>query len=106
MRARFSPGAPDAHKLAILAAAGHHRNNPRLLRSGCAGTCQCLHPETNRPGKRDSPYPLQNASTRAMRTGAAKQGIAEFLSLWAGQGVARARVMPAGELVSRLVAEM
>jgi nitronate monooxygenase len=49
------------------------------------------------------PYPLQNALTRAMRTAAAKQGLADYLSLWAGQGLARARAMPAGELVSRLV---
>ncbi len=52
------------------------------------------------------PYPLQNALTRAMRTAAAKRGDAGFLSLWAGRGVARARVIPAGELVRRLVEEM
>ena len=52
------------------------------------------------------PYPLQNALTRAMRTAAAKQGDAGYLSLWAGQGVARARALPAGELVRRLVAEL
>ena len=52
------------------------------------------------------PYPLQNALTRAMRAAAAQQGNPEFLSLWAGQGVARARPMPAGDLVSELVAEL
>jgi nitronate monooxygenase len=52
------------------------------------------------------PYPLQNMLTRAMRTAAAKQGDAGYLSLWAGQGVARARAMPAGELVRRLVEEL
>jgi nitronate monooxygenase len=52
------------------------------------------------------PYPLQNALTRAMRTAAAQRGEAGFLSLWAGQGVARARAMPAGELVGCLVEEM
>ena len=31
-----------------------------------------------------------NALTRPLRTAAAKQGRAEFLSLWAGQGVLRA----------------
>lgn len=51
------------------------------------------------------PYPLQNALTRSMRTAAAKRGEADFLSLWAGQGVARARVLPAAELVKQLVAE-
>ena len=52
------------------------------------------------------PYPLQNMLTRAMRTTAAKQGDAGYLSLWAGQGVARARALPAGELVLRLVEEI
>jgi nitronate monooxygenase len=52
------------------------------------------------------PYPLQNMLTRAMRTAAAKQGDAGYLSLWAGQGVARARAMPAGELVRRLAEEL
>jgi nitronate monooxygenase len=49
------------------------------------------------------PYSLQNMLTRAMRTAAAKHGDAGYLSLWAGQGVARARAMPAGELVVQLV---
>jgi nitronate monooxygenase len=51
------------------------------------------------------PYPLQNALTRPMRAAAAAQGNAEFLSLWAGQGVARSRQMPAGELAAKLVEE-
>jgi nitronate monooxygenase len=52
------------------------------------------------------PYPFQNALTRPMRTAAAQQGVADYLSLWAGQGVARARVMPAADLVARLIEEM
>jgi nitronate monooxygenase len=51
------------------------------------------------------PYPLQNFLTRPMRAAAAAQGNSEFLSLWAGQGVARTRQMPAGELVAILVEE-
>jgi nitronate monooxygenase len=49
------------------------------------------------------PYPLQNALTRQMRTAAAQQGLADYLSLWAGQGVARACSMPAGDIVARLL---
>jgi nitronate monooxygenase len=52
------------------------------------------------------PYPLQNALTRTMRTGAARAGEAGYLSLWAGQGVARARALPAAQLVQQLVAEL
>jgi nitronate monooxygenase len=39
-----------------------------------------------------------------MRTAAAGAGDARLLSLWAGQGVARARALPAGELVRSLAA--
>jgi nitronate monooxygenase len=52
------------------------------------------------------PFPMQNALTRPMRNAAARQSGAGFLSLFAGQGVTRARAMPAAELVARLVAEM
>jgi nitronate monooxygenase len=52
------------------------------------------------------PFPLQNTLTRAMRTAAAKQGKSDYLSLWAGTGVARIRSMPAAELVQRLVEEI
>jgi nitronate monooxygenase len=52
------------------------------------------------------PYPLQNALTRPMRTAAAKIGNSGFLSLWAGQGVARCRAMTAVDLVRQLIIEM
>jgi nitronate monooxygenase len=51
------------------------------------------------------PFPSQNAVTRPLRTAAAKQGRAEFLSLWAGQGVRLARRQSAAELVTRLAHE-
>lgn len=49
------------------------------------------------------PFPLQNALTRPLRTAAAQQGRAEFLSLWAGQGLRLARRGPAAELVAALL---
>jgi NAD(P)H-dependent flavin oxidoreductase YrpB (nitropropane dioxygenase family) len=52
------------------------------------------------------PYPLQNALTRLLRSAAGKAGRAEFLSLWAGQGVRLARQLPAGALVARIAAEL
>ena len=51
------------------------------------------------------PFRQQNDLTRAMRNEAGRQGIADFMSLWAGQGVARSRAMPAAELVKTLVEE-
>lgn len=52
------------------------------------------------------PFPLQNSLTRPMRAAAARRGEAGFLNLWAGQGVTRARSLPARELVLALVEEM
>ena len=52
------------------------------------------------------PFRQQNDLTRPMRGEAGKQGNANYLSLWAGRGVARARQMPAAELVKTLVAEI
>ena len=52
------------------------------------------------------PFRQQNDLTRPMRNAAGVQGAAGYMSLWAGQGVARSRAMPAGELVARLLEEM
>jgi len=49
------------------------------------------------------PFPMQNTLTRAMRAAASKAGEAGYLSLWAGQGVAKSRSMPAADLVRGLV---
>ncbi len=98
--------APEAHKQAILAA----RRDTTVITRAFSG-----RPARGLPnafiamlqGKENAilPYPLQNALTRAMRAASGTQGRSEFLSLWAGTGVARARALPAGELVGRLVEE-
>ncbi|RXZ45322.1 NAD(P)H-dependent flavin oxidoreductase [Crenobacter cavernae] len=50
-------------------------------------------------------YPVMNALTGPMRAAAAEQGRADLLSLWAGQGAAKSRALPAAELVATLKAE-
>ncbi|MDQ6618939.1 MAG: nitronate monooxygenase [Pseudomonadota bacterium] len=50
------------------------------------------------------PYPLQNALTRAMRNEAGRTGRADYLSLWAGQGLRMARQEPAAILLERWIA--
>jgi nitronate monooxygenase len=49
------------------------------------------------------PYPHQAALTNDIRQAAARQGRAEFLSMWAGQGAPLAVAKGAGELVRDLV---
>ena len=51
------------------------------------------------------PYPVQNALTGALRRAAAQAGRADYLSLWAGQGVAQVRPLPAAELMAELARE-
>jgi nitronate monooxygenase len=103
-------GVPDAYKQAILDA---HEDQTRVTRafSGrpARGIVNRFMTEVEAPWWRDRlsilPFPLQNALTRPLRTAAAKQGRAEFLSLWAGQGVRMARRTTAAALVASLVRE-
>jgi nitronate monooxygenase len=100
-------GAPEPHKQAILTVT---KDNTVVTRAFSGRPARGLpNAFIQRLASRESailPYPLQNELTRAMRTAAAKQRNPEFLSLWAGTGVARARAMPAAELVNRLAAEI
>jgi nitronate monooxygenase len=52
------------------------------------------------------PYPLQNALTRDIRDAAAKQGKADFLSLWAGQAAGMAMGRPASEVATAIIEEL
>ena len=52
------------------------------------------------------PFPAQNAFTRDIRKKATEVEKAEYLSLWAGQGVGLIRKMKAGDLVRTLREEM
>jgi len=101
-------GIPDAYKQAILSA---HEDQTRITRAFSGRPARgivnriMVEIDSDQP---DSvlPFPIQNALTRPLRTAAAKQGRAEFLSLWAGQGVRLARRQSAQELIARLAKEI
>lgn len=100
-------GTPDAYRRALLSA----RTDTTVITRAFSGRPARGLRNTfidMLQGKEDSilPFPLQNTLTRSMRSAAAKTGNAGFLSLWAGQGVTRARSLPAAELIARLIAEM
>ena len=103
-------GVPDVYKQAILDA---HEDQTRITRafSGrpARGIVNRFMREVEAPWWPQQwsilPFPLQNALTRPLRTAAAKQQRAEFLSLWAGQGVRMARSMKAADLVATLAEE-
>ena len=50
-------------------------------------------------------YPVQNALTGPLRRAAAQADQPHYLSMWAGQGVAAARPLPAAALVEKLAEE-
>jgi nitronate monooxygenase len=100
-------GIPDAYKQAILAAREHETRLTRAFSGRPArGIVNRFMTEVERgaPPEAILPFPLQNALTRPLRTAAARQGRADFLSLWAGQGLRLARRLPAARLVAALAA--
>jgi nitronate monooxygenase len=97
-------GVPEAYKAAILAAKPHETQITRAFSGRPArGIVNRFMREMER--REPLPFPLQNALTRPLRAAAAKAGRAEFLSLWAGQGLGMARRQSAAELVARLARE-
>ena len=97
-------GASAAYKRAVLDAKS---GTTVITRAYSGRPARGLHNEFIDLASEEAimPFPLQNALTRAMRSAAAEKGEAGFLSLWAGTGVARARALPAGELVKTLMEE-
>jgi nitronate monooxygenase len=100
-------GASEAYKRAILAAKEDTTVITRAFSGRPArGIRNAFVAQIDLQKDLILPYPLQNGLTRPMRAAAAQQGVPDYLSLWAGQGVARARALPAGDLIRRLVKEM
>ena len=97
-------GPPEAHKQAILSAREHETGITRAF-SGRPARGIVNRVMRDLADAEIPEFPLQNALTRPMRTAAGKAGRAEFLSLWAGQGVRMARRQKAGDLVRKLVEE-
>jgi nitronate monooxygenase len=52
------------------------------------------------------PFRQQNDLTRPMRNASGQKGTPDYISLWAGRGVTRARQMPAAELMKTLLVEI
>jgi nitronate monooxygenase len=100
-------GTPEAYKRAILAARTDTTVITRAFSGRPArGLLNTFISKLEGNEKIILPFPLQNALTRPMRTAAAQLGESGYLSLFVGQGVTRARTLPAAELIQRLAAEM
>ena len=101
-------GATPTYKQALLAAGSH--TTTTITRAFSGRPARGLPNAFTALGAAEPeailPFPLQNALTRPMRVAAAQRGEPEYLSLWAGQGVARMRAMPAAELVRAIASEL
>jgi nitronate monooxygenase len=97
-------GVVEAYKAALEAADDDHTAITRAF-SGRAARGVVNEVMRTVPPEAILPFPMQNVLTRPMRSEAARQGRAEFLSLWAGQGLRLTRRGSAAELMTSLAAE-
>jgi nitronate monooxygenase len=99
-------GVPASYKRAVLAG---HEDQTRITRafSGrpARGLVNRFMREMDQHPDAVLPFPYQNALTRALRAAAGKRDDADYLSLWAGQGVRLARRGTAQGLVDTLMQE-
>jgi nitronate monooxygenase len=101
-------GVPEVYKKTILEAREHETRLTRAFSGRPArGIVNRFMTEFEVSAAAGAilPFPLQNDLTRPLRAVAAKQGRAEFLSLWAGQGVRLAQRRMAAQLVECLAIE-
>jgi len=98
-------GAPAAYKEALMAAQGDPTVITRVFSGRPARGLRnkFIDMAGNMPVL---PFRQQNDLTRPMRNEAGKQGIPDYISLWAGRGVAHARQMPAAKLMETLIVEI
>ena len=100
-------GVSDAYKQAIFSARDDETQITRAFSGRPArGIVNRMLRTYEEEPCRILPFPLQNALTRPLRNEASRQGRAELLSLWSGQGIRMARRLPAAELVARLESEL
>jgi nitronate monooxygenase len=97
-------GANSAYRLQLMRA---HEDETALTRAFSGRAARGVVNRVMREVGDDAilPFPLQNILTRALRTEAARQGRAEFLSLWAGQGLRMVRTGRAADLVAEITAQ-
>lgn len=97
-------GAPEVHKRAVLEA---REDETRITEKFSGKPARGI---ANRFMKEAAAFPqiafpAQNALTGKLRQASAKAGKPDFYALWAGQGVAMARALPAAALVAALERE-
>jgi nitronate monooxygenase len=100
-------GIHPAYKRCLLSAGSHPTRQTRAFSGRYARGLENRFMRVMADVELEVPaYPVQNALTGAIRAEAARRGDTEWMSLWCGSGVARARGMPVARLVETLLQEM
>ena len=99
-------GAPRPHKEALLAAREDITTlTEKFSGKPARGIANRFIREMSRRDAAQLAFPAQNSVTGKLRVAAAKAGNPDFLALWAGQGIAMSRALPAADLIARLETE-
>lgn len=100
-------GIPDCWRDALRSASDDSTRLTTAFSGRPARGLVNTYMELMRSFERDlPPYPFMNALTTPLRRAAAASGRSEYLSLWAGQGAALSRFIPAAQLMSELEHEL
>ena len=97
-------GASQVHKQALLAA---REDDTRITEKFTGKPARGLVNRfmTEMAQAPQLPFPAQNSITGKLRQASAKAGKPDCVAMWAGQGVALSRALPAAQLIERLEAE-
>jgi nitronate monooxygenase len=97
-------GASDVHKQALLAA---REDDTRITEKFSGKPARGLVNRfmTEMAHAPQLAFPAQNSLTGKLRVASAKAGKPDCIAMWAGQGAALSRALPAAELISRLETE-
>lgn len=97
-------GAPQIHKDSLLAAREDDtRVTEKFSGKPARGLINRFMKEMERAPQ--LAYPAQNKLTGPLRQAAGKAGKADFVAMWAGQGAAMSRSLPAAQLIDSLEKE-
>lgn len=99
-------GITDSYRQALLAARPEQTRLTRAFSGRYARGLANIAMGTLEKHAAILPFPWQNALTRPLRSAAAQQQQAQYLSLWAGVGVNQCQPLPAAKLMQQLSATL
>lgn len=98
---------PDSYKQAILSSRAEQTRLTRVFSGRYArGIANRMMDTLDAQPDAILPFPWQNSLTRPLRSAGVQADNADYLSLWAGQGLEQARQLGASQLMAALIEEL